>query len=136
MTTLYNNLTFAFIDYGDYVNYEYLNITGKSNSKARSFYRWIFLPKKIFKFIFVIFKKIFILKNRVSFMSFFIVKFLGYTETCTGKCNIGLVASVLENQNEHSNQYLLTNTEFTTNAFIKTIQIKASQIGLIRLDVK
>jgi hypothetical protein len=29
MTTIYKNLTFAYIDYGDNVNYEYLNITGK-----------------------------------------------------------------------------------------------------------
>jgi hypothetical protein len=30
MTTIYSNLTFALIDYGNYVNYEYTNITGKS----------------------------------------------------------------------------------------------------------
>jgi hypothetical protein len=29
MQTIYSNLTFASIDYGDYVNYEKINITGK-----------------------------------------------------------------------------------------------------------
>ena len=56
--------------------------------------------------------------------------YLGYTETCSGTCNLGLRASTLVNINdpiEGSNQYILANTEFTTNAFIKTIQINASK---------
>jgi hypothetical protein len=61
--------------------------------------------------------------------------FLGYTDTCTGTCNLGLLGPTLESPTDYSNKYLLANTEFTTNAFIKTIQINASKCGLIRLDV-
>ncbi len=39
MSTIYTNLTFAFIDFEDYVNYDYLNVTGKLIFKTRSFYR-------------------------------------------------------------------------------------------------
>jgi hypothetical protein len=35
-----------------------------------------------------------------------------------------------------SNQYLLANTEFSVNAFIKEIQIFASKSGLIKIDVR